>query len=129
MRTYLVTFPDLATTDTFLQRLRNHGAHTSWVAVDPEPTQENERQLTDDKCWDTLQQTVHDIINDQYAPASGEPVWPTRPFDRWNLYQKRTLITMAVTRWKYLGPSGPDPNLVLEDYRNRRLPFQNAPAS
>ena len=31
---------------------------------------------------------------------------------------------MAVTRWGYLGPSGPDPARVLDDYRNRRLPFQ-----
>ena len=124
MRTYLVTFPDTATANTFLQRLQHHGAHCTWVAVDPNPTQENERQFTDEKSWDTLKGTVHQLINDEEAPDPGNPVWPTLPFEQWNIYQKQILITMAVTRWGYLGPSGPDPARVLDDYRHRRLPFQ-----
>ena len=131
MRTYLVTFPDISTADTFLQRLRNHGAPSTWIAVDPDPgaTNENEHRFTDEKSWDELKDTVAWIINDQLPadqlPAdTDQPAWPTVPFDKWSIHHKRILITMAVRRWGYLGPNGPDPARIMQDYENQRLPFQ-----
>lgn len=125
MRTYLVTFPDASTADTFLQRLHYHGARCTWVAVEPDPRDTLRRHFTDEKAWDTLKDTVHQALTvaQGVGPDATLP-WPTSPFDQWTSFHKKILITMAVTRWDYLSPTGLNTAKLLQDYRDRRLPFQ-----
>ena len=125
MSQFIVDFPDQETQDQILNMAHQQKVHTKWIIVDPNTEYLHEFQFAEEAIWYSLSEAITITINDE---PEGQAKWPTLPFKEWPVQDRRTLITLAVTRWNYLGPNGADSESVIRDYRQGMIPYSDIQA-
>ena len=120
LRQYLIEVPD--DKHYMVRDLIGQGVHVRWVAVQPGSVFDDYDWLfTDESCWPAVIWSVSDIVNEYMH--DGEKVWPTKPFEEWNIAEKRQLIDTLVKRCSYLGPTGPSHDNIIQMYETGQFPY------